>query len=172
MSAACAGATAAIAFAICLHIGWSISTPGYWLFSVLGVGLTYVDLRRRRLPHLVIGTIWAICAILFTAESVYRHQVGDLAEAVISGLAVSAALMLIALAAPGQLGLGDVHLAGTVAFTLGWLEWKSAAMAIAVALTFQWVWTVITVVRTRHRGVALPLGPALFGAWVIAIIFQ
>ncbi|MEU1860280.1 prepilin peptidase [Micromonospora aurantiaca (nom. illeg.)] len=142
---------------------------GYWLFSVLGVGLSCVDCRRHRLPHSITGTLWVICAFLFTAESVYHRQVAHLAEAALSGIAVSAALMLLAMALPGQLGLGDVHFAGAIAFTLGWLQWENAATAIVAALIFQWIWTVMAVAKTHDRTMTLPLGPALFGAWVVTI---
>jgi leader peptidase (prepilin peptidase)/N-methyltransferase len=143
--------------------------PGYWLFSVLGVGITYVDVRRHRLPHVTTGALWSSCGTLFVIESVHSGRSVHLIEAMSSGLAVSAAMLLIALAAPGQLGLGDVHFAGAVAFTLGWLRWEIAAVAVVIALAIQWIWTLIAVARTRDRKIALPFGPALFGAWVIAI---
>lgn len=170
VSAISAVTTAAIAYAVCLRVGWHISTPGYWLFNVLGVGLSYTDIRRHRLPHTIIGTLWSVCAALFTIEALHNNRWAILAEAIGSGLAVSAALLLVALIAPGQLGLGDVHFAGAVAFTLGWFGWQVAVVAILYALVAQWILALWVSLRTGDRSARLPLGPALFGAWVVMVV--
>ncbi|GIF74141.1 prepilin peptidase [Asanoa siamensis] len=168
----CALTTAGVAFAVCHAIGWNIVTPGYWLFSVLGVGLSYVDLRLRRLPHLATGVLWSTCAALFLIESIRLGVTTHLIQAVTCGTLVSMSMLLAALALPGQLGLGDVHLAGAVAFTLGWLDWKIALTAITGAWIAQGIWGWMSVLRTRRRGIALPFGPTLFVAWAIAASFR
>ncbi|WP_203780166.1 prepilin peptidase [Paractinoplanes rishiriensis] len=171
LTAIMAVTTAVIAYAVCLRVGWRISAPGYWLFSVLGVGLSYIDLRRHRLPHAMVGATWLTCAVLFTIESINDGRFTALAQAICSGLAVSAILLLVALVAPGQLGLGDVHFAGATAFTLGWLGWQVSATAILTALVAQWVLALVTVARSRDRSTKLPFGPVLFGASILATIF-
>ncbi|GAA3346529.1 hypothetical protein GCM10020358_57860 [Amorphoplanes nipponensis] len=163
--------TAVITYAVYLRVGWRISAPGYWLFSVLGVGLTYTDLRRHRLPHAMVGATWLTCAVLFTVESIIDDRFTTLTQAAVSGLVVSAALLLTALAAPGQLGLGDVHFAGATAFILGALGWQVSATAILAALIGQWIFALVTVARSRERSTKLPFGPALFGAAILAMIF-
>lgn len=112
-----------------------------------------------------------MCAILFTIESINSGRFTALAQAAGSGLAVSAVLLLTALAAPGQLGLGDVHFAGATAFTLGWLGWQVSATAILTALVAQWILALVTVIRNCQRSTKLPFGPVLFGAAIMATIF-
>ena len=84
---------------------------------------------------------------------------------------MSAALLLTAFAAPGQLGLGDVHFAGATAFALGWLGWQVSATALLTALAAQWILALVTAARSRQRSTKLPFGPVLFGAAILATIF-
>lgn len=43
----------------------SAALPAYGLIAVIGVGLASIDVRRRRLPHVLTGTVMATCLISF-----------------------------------------------------------------------------------------------------------
>ncbi|MGI5238766.1 prepilin peptidase [Dactylosporangium sp. CA-139066] len=150
---------------------YNVSTPGYWLFSALGIGLVCTDMRTLRLPHSATGILWLTCGTLFIAESVSREHFAKLVTAAGSGVAVCALLLLVALLAPGQLGLGDVNFAGAIAFSLGWISWRAAIAAILVAFVAQWIAMKVLSIKADERSDGLALGPALYGGWLLAIAF-
>ncbi|MDM4721369.1 prepilin peptidase [Micromonospora sp. WMMA1363] len=147
---------------------WRLPTtimPAFWAFAVVGVGLAVIDVRRRRLPYALTGTLATVCVICFLVAAAINGNYAALLRAVVAGSATTAALLLIALALPGQLGLGDVALAGAITLSLGWLSWQAAAVGILCGLMIQGFLGVVAKARTRIDS-ALPMGPALLAGWL------
>ncbi|WP_018909378.1 A24 family peptidase [Salinispora arenicola] len=146
----------------------SATLPAYWLFAVVGVGLAVIDIRRRRLPHVLTGTLMATCLISFIVATAVSGNPAPLLRAIIAGATTTTTLVIIALSLPGQLGLGDVTLAGVITLNLGWLSWHTVAHGLIIGLVLQGVLGFAA--RARPRGqVALPMGPALLTGWLSAI---
>lgn len=144
---------------------------GFWIFAVLGVGLAVIDARRRRLPHRLTGALWASSALCFLAVAVTGGGVEPVVRAAAAGIATAAVFLVVALALPGQLGLGDVVLAGAVTFTLGWLSWQAAVVGILAGLLAQGV--IVVAVKVFSRGQAMwPMGPALLAGWLLAVMLM
>lgn len=143
--------------------------PSFWLVAVGGIGLAAIDVRSRRLPHPLTGTLWVSCVVCFAATAVINADAWPLVRAISAGAATTAVLLIIALAMPGQLGLGDVALAGTITFSLGWLSWQSAAFGLLAGLLLQ---TAVAIVATLRRSDdrATPMGPALIAGWLLAVV--
>jgi leader peptidase (prepilin peptidase)/N-methyltransferase len=105
----------------------------------------------------------------FTIAAASSGSPGSLLRALATGFIAAIALLIIALAFPGQLGLGDVALAGGVTLNLGWLSWQAAAAGMTVAFILQG--TAALAVRAQgRRGGLMPMGPALVGGWLIGVI--
>jgi leader peptidase (prepilin peptidase)/N-methyltransferase len=82
-----------------------------------------------------------------------------------------AAGLALALADAGQMGLGDVVLAGWVALSLGWFGWPSAWAGLFMGFAVQAVLFGLVALRRAHdRPRALPMGPALMAGWLVAIL--
>lgn len=164
--------TAALAATAAATIGAVVSPsvilPAFWFFAVVGVGLAVIDVRCRRLPHRLTGALWASCGLSFIAATGIGGDVEPLFRAVGTGAVTTAVLLLVALAMPGQLGLGDVVLTGAVAFSLGWLGWHTAAVGVLAGLFIQAA--VAVAVRLRRAvDTAMPMGPALVAGWLLAV---
>ncbi|MBB2943267.1 hypothetical protein FB565_002980 [Actinoplanes lutulentus] len=86
-----------------------------------------------------------------------------------TGVFVAVLMLGVALGFPGQLGLGDVGLAGTIATSLGWLSPATAALGFAAGCAVQMMVVIGMTWRARGQGVKLPLGPALLAGWLLAI---
>lgn len=139
----------------------------FWLFAVIGVGLAIIDVRRRRLPHLLTGALWITSLVCFTVAAISGDTAVPLLRAIGAGIATAAFLFAIALALPGQLGLGDIALASGAVLTLSWIS----LLAAAFGLTF-WVGLQAVVVLVRHKGhpnAIYPMGPALIAGWAVAV---
>jgi leader peptidase (prepilin peptidase)/N-methyltransferase len=162
------GTTAAL---VCGVLTLSPALPAFWMFAILGVGLAGTDMRRHRLPNALTGTLYLACTIGFIAEAFRSGNIGPLARASVTAALVTIALLVLALALPGQLGLGDVVLAGAISFSLGWLSWRT--MATGMVLGFFVSALVSGSVTLRGRSTAsraLPLGPSLLIGWMAALV--
>ncbi|WP_412736045.1 prepilin peptidase [Krasilnikovia sp. MM14-A1259] len=141
----------------------------FWVFAVAGVGLSIIDVRRRRLPHVLTGGLWVACVVCFGLAAAVEGDAGPLWRAIIAGVAASAALLVIAFTLPGQLGLGDVVLGGVITLSLGWLSWQAAALGILVAFVLQGVVGLAAKMRAWGDH-AVPMGPALWAGWLLAAL--
>lgn len=142
--------------------------PAFWAFAVLGVGLAVIDIRRRRLPHPLTATMVAACLFCYVVAAAISGNADPLLRAVILGTVTTAALLIIALAMPGQLGLGDVALAGAVTLNLGWLAWQAAVVGIFCGLLLQGAAGLV--VRARTHNEPIPMGPALVAGWLVGVV--
>ncbi|GGQ42999.1 prepilin peptidase [Couchioplanes azureus] len=152
--------------AVCLPL--SLTLPAFWTFAVLGVGLAITDLRRHRLPYALTGTLAAACTICFTLPVVMGGSSVPVLRALTAGSVTVVALLILALSLPGQLGLGDVALAGVVALSLGWLSWQAAAAGVLGAFLIQPA--VVLVSKLRGAGRVTPMGPAFLVAWLGSVV--
>ncbi|WP_435827222.1 hypothetical protein [Actinoplanes philippinensis] len=85
------------------------------------------------------------------------------------GIAVGVLALAVALALPGQMGLGDVSLMGVIALTLGWLKVETAGVGLVAGVLTQAVVAIGVVIRTGNRRLKVPFGPALLAGWFLAI---
>jgi leader peptidase (prepilin peptidase)/N-methyltransferase len=166
VTAALTGSTAAIVGATLPSMFASLP---FWLLAVGAVGMAIIDMRCRRLPHHLTGALWAACALCFAITAIVSQELEPLVRAVCAGSATAAALLTVALAMPGQLGLGDVTFAGALTFSLGWLGWHSALLGLLAGLLLQSAVAVLT--RLRRVDVrTTPMGPALMTGWLLAVV--
>ena len=149
-----------------------VTLPAFWLFAVMGVGLAIIDARCRRLPHRLTGALWVSSGLFFLMAALVGSDVGPLLRAACAGIAAAAVILTIALALPGQLGLGDVVFVGAIAFNLGWPGWHTAMLGLLAGLLLHG--TIASVVRLRRSNDAknspTPMGPALAAGWLLAVI--
>ena len=173
MVGAVAALTGAAAGLVGARLGWSLVLPAFIGASVIGVVLAVVDVRQRRLPFLLSGLVYGGCVACFGVESVLASSFGPFGRSVVAGLVVAFAFLALALAMPGQLGLGDVALVGWIAMTLGWLGWGHLVGGLVVGLALQAAGAVVLLVLRRKtvRG-ELPMGPALLAGWLVAVVIS
>ncbi len=140
------------------------------IFAVVGVGLAVVDLRRHRLPHAMTGLLGAECLLFFGADAVVSGSGVAIVRAAVTGVITATVLLCVALALPGQLGLGDVVFAGVVTASLGWLSVQSATLGLLVGFIVQGVVVACRAVWVPDRRRTLPLGPALMVGWMAGVV--
>jgi len=83
-------------------------------FAAVLISVGAIDLEHRKVPNVITApaAVWAVAAAAV-------FQTGQLPELLIAGAAAFAALLLMALAYPGGMGMGDVKLAGVMGLYLG-----------------------------------------------------
>lgn len=163
------GATASLACARCPAL---VVVPIFWLTAVLGTTLAIIDVRCHRLPHTLTSVLWGVGGACLVADAIVGWESGHLIVAGVSALATAGTLLLIALAFPGQLGLGDVNLAGALALSLGWRHWSAPLTGLLTAFVLQAIVVAgrsVLGVRRRKERDGFPLGPALGLSWLVTM---
>ncbi|GAA1025795.1 hypothetical protein GCM10009557_01130 [Virgisporangium ochraceum] len=136
------------------------------VYAVLAVS----DLRVRRLPHRLTAAAWMTAVLATLTEATARGELAPAAEAFTTTIGVVVLLLGIAFALPGQLGLGDVNLAGTVVLSLAWSGWTTGLIAVLVGLVLQAVVAAVAVVASAESNIRLPCGPSLVAGWLITAV--
>lgn len=136
------------------------------LFAVVSVVLAVIDVRRRRLPDVVVlpATIAAVLVLSIAAAATGRPA--RAADVALGALGAFGACLMVRLARPEAFGGGDVKLAALVGAHLGWFGSEAVASGIALGFVAAGC-AAVGVVAAGGRGASLPFGPfLLLGAWV------
>jgi leader peptidase (prepilin peptidase)/N-methyltransferase len=162
-------ATTAIAFAgTAWFIGlrW-ILIPYLWFVGVTMV-LILTDLDHQRIPNRILYPSTVAGAILL-AGGAFAEKNGDLLVRSVEGaFAYFALLFVVALAARGGFGMGDVKLAFFLGLFLTYASWGTLVVGVFLAFAVGGL-AAIVLLATGVRGRKDPIafGPALvLGAWV------
>ena len=147
----------------------TVAVPAFWFFGNLGICLAIIDVRHHRLPHVLTGGMTAVSLLCFTSATVINGNMSPLLRAILASLVAASLLLTIALTFPGQLGLGDVALAGAMMLNLGWLSLATAVSGLLIGLAIQAVIGMVARARKPRIG-AIAMGPAFIVGWFIALM--
>lgn len=120
--------------AIALRLGWSPALPAYLYFGLCAATVTVTDLVERRIPSRVIGPGADGALSLLGLAAGVSGDPWPLARAALAMVALAGFYVLLGLAFPGRMGMGDAKWAGVVGLVLAYLGW--AAVAAATLLGF------------------------------------
>lgn len=163
--------TAAVLALLCGRFAGQASVLAFCFLGALGVALGAIDVAVHRLPDRLTLTAYPVMIVLLGIAAVIGHDGGALVRALLAGVALTAAYLLLALLSPGQLGGGDVKLAGLIGLGLGWLGWPTviAGAALAFALT-----AVVSLALLAARRISLRseiyFGPFMLGGALLAVL--
>ena len=153
----------AVAGASLLHGAHAIVLGELLVLTLVPVAL--IDLDHRIIPNVILAPA-AVSAILAGAVT----QPSGLPEQLIAGAAAALFLLVVALAYPPGMGMGDVKLAGVLGLFLG----RSVGVAILVALILGVTVGIGLMIQlgTEHgRKSKVPFGPFLAAGAVVALFW-
>ena len=147
-------------------------TAAFAFLGALGVALAAIDIAVQRLPDkLTLPAYPALIVLLCLAALISPHGWRDLARALLAGLALAAAFLILALVRPGQLGGGDIKLAGLAGLTLGWLGWPAVFLGAALGFVLCALISVgLLAARRITMSSAICFGPFLVGGAILALV--
>jgi len=159
------GLTAAIA---------SIELVAMLYLMAISVALTLIDLDVHRLPNALVLPAYPVIAVLLTAAATLSGDWGALLRAAVGLLALGGGYLVLAVAVPGGMGLGDVKLAGVLGLALAYLGWGPLAVGAFGAFLLGGTFAIGLMVAGRaKRGSGIPFGPwMLGGAWLGVFVGQ
>jgi leader peptidase (prepilin peptidase)/N-methyltransferase len=139
--------------------------------SAVGVALGAIDIAVHRLPDRMTLPAYPILISLLGAAALVSHQGSDLARALLGGTALGAAFLMLALLRPGQLGGGDIKLAGLTGLAMGWLGWHAVILGAALSFVLCAVVS-LALLATRRLSLSSSIcfGPFLLGGAFLAVV--
>jgi leader peptidase (prepilin peptidase)/N-methyltransferase len=148
-----------------------VPAAAWWLLAVTGAVLSIVDSETYRLPRRLVGPLAAAELVLLAVTAVVADEPQWLVRALLAAAAVAGGYLLLALAAPSLMGLGDAYLAGITAGLLGWSGWSH----VLAGQGLLWLLGPIglaaaALARPAERGwkMHVPMGPALITSALLA----
>jgi leader peptidase (prepilin peptidase) / N-methyltransferase len=164
--------TTAVVLALLLgRFGDQPDVIAFSFFGVLGVALAAIDIAVQRLPDRLTLPAYPILITLLTGAAIVGHDFAGLLRALLGGLALAAVFLLLALARPGQMGGGDIKLAGVAGLALGWLGWPILIAGVALGFVLSAIVSLgLLAARRITLHSAMCFGPYLVGGALVAML--
>jgi leader peptidase (prepilin peptidase) / N-methyltransferase len=167
-------------------VSWLVSLPGLPAISAapfgsvmlvliallyvmaISVALAAIDLETHTLPNRIVLPAYVVVIVLLGVAALAAGDWAAMGRAAIGLILLGAAYLVLAIAVPGGMGLGDVKLAGVLGFVLAYLGWGPLVVgafgAFVLGGTFAFA---LVATRRAQRGSGIPFGPwMLAGAWI------
>ncbi|MCX5293251.1 MULTISPECIES: A24 family peptidase [unclassified Streptomyces] len=157
--------TALVCAALAAAAGGPRPETAVWvLLAPVAVLLALVDHRVHRLPDVLTFPLAAVTAALLGVASALPSATGSWPTALLGGLTLGAAYLLLFLVNPSGMGFGDVKLALALGTALGWYGWRILLTGAFAGLLYGALYGLgMVVVRRAGRKSAIPLGPFMLG---------
>lgn len=154
--------------------GWRPLVAGMLILIAFGylmavsVALAAIDLDTARLPNAITYPTAVVIAVLLTAAAAIGGDLEACLRAALGAIVLGGAYLVLAVAVPGGMGLGDVKLAVVIGFALAYLGWGPLAVGAFAAFVLGGTFaTGVLIVRAGNRRTGIPFGPwMLAGAWI------
>jgi leader peptidase (prepilin peptidase)/N-methyltransferase len=164
-------ATALVLFLVLGRFGGRPGMAAFCFLGVLGVALAAIDIKVQRLPDRLTLPAYPLMIALLAAAALTDGTGPDLVRALLGGIALAACYLLLALARPGQMGGGDIKLAGLAGLALGWLGWPSLVTGAALGFLLCGAVTVAMLATRRITlRASISFGPFLLAGTLIAAL--
>jgi leader peptidase (prepilin peptidase) / N-methyltransferase len=160
--------TAALFVATVAIVGVEPDLPAHLWFVSVTFALALVDLDTKRLPNRILYPGAIVAVVLLAAGALFDGNGDALVRGLLGGGAYFAGLLVIAVAARGGFGFGDVKLAFLLGSFAAYHSWGALAVAVFAGFVIGGVVSVAALVAGRAgRKDTIPFGPAMvFGAWL------
>ena len=143
----------------------------YAFVGALGVALAAIDLAVQRLPNQLTLPLYPGLLGLFGISALTEGDPDKLLRAAAGGVVLGGCYLVLALASRGQLGIGDVKLAGGLGIALGWLGWPTLLAGASFGfLLMSVVSLALLLVRRVTLQHSLSFGPFMLGGALIAVL--
>lgn len=155
-------------FAWKFGLDWAL--PAFCVLGVGLVGLSWIDLKTKRLPREIIYVTAAVGVPLLCLAAVVRHEPRRI-WMMLLGAAIALAFMgLVYIASRGGMGDGDVRLSPLLGAYLGWLNPGFVAVGLFCGFFAGAVVGVAMMAAGRAgRKTAVPFGPFLALGTIVAV---
>jgi leader peptidase (prepilin peptidase)/N-methyltransferase len=165
--------TAAVVGLLLGRFGGQPDMIAFGFFGALGVALAAIDIAVKRLPNRLTLPAYPVLIALLAVAALIGDDIAALGRALLGCLALSGCFLVLGLIRPGQLGGGDIKLAGLTGLVLGWLGWPALIAGGALAFVLAAiVGLALLAARRLKLQSAMSFGPFLVGGAVLAALMS
>ncbi|MDQ1017153.1 prepilin peptidase [Streptomyces afghaniensis] len=145
---------------------------GVWLLlAPVGVLLTAVDFRVRRLPDPLTLPFAAAALALLGLTALVPEHAGEWTTALLGSLALGGGYFVLFLINPAGMGFGDVKLALGAGAVLGWYGWPTVMLGTFAGFLLGALYGgALVVARRAGRKTAIPFGPFLISGALLGLL--
>jgi len=156
---------------VTLRIGLRAELAAYLLFATVLVILSAIDLEVRRIPNRILAPAFIAALPLLAVAASVSHNFTRLGIALLGAVLFAVPMLVLALIAPGGMGMGDVKLAGYLGLHLGWLGLLNVLTGAMAGFTIGAVAGVgLIAIGRKGRKDSIPFGPSM-AAGALLIVF-
>jgi leader peptidase (prepilin peptidase)/N-methyltransferase len=164
-------AGSAVEAAMMWRFGWSSALPAFLYFGAVACLVSATDLAARRVPNRVILPAYLIGPALLLLTSIGSGKWMALIRAGLAMAVVGGFFLVLALAFPSGMGVGDCKLAGVIGLYLGWLGWGDVLSGILVAYLAAALFVIVLkVIGSTAARTAMPFAPFMAGGALFAVL--
>lgn len=143
----------------------------FLFFLPLLAGLAVVDLHTRRLPNALTGPALLGGLALVIGTGVVEGEGSTTVTALVAGLLLFGALLVLNLFRPAGMGMGDVKVAGLIGLFVGLLGLGPALLALVLSAVLAWLAGLGLIAGRRiTRSTPVPFGPWLAVGALAAVL--
>ncbi len=141
--------------------------PAFLLFAAVTLVLVVTDLDHRLIPNRVLYPGGAAAAVLLAVGALFDGSGSALPRALGGGAVYFAVFLLVAVAARGGFGFGDVKLAALLGLFTAYISPSTFLLSVFFTGLIGGIPALVLLVTRRARPTdELPYGPAMvFGSW-------
>jgi leader peptidase (prepilin peptidase)/N-methyltransferase len=142
----------------------------YCAFAAFAISLATVDMRERRLPKPLMHATFAAVVIASMLSTSITGDTGSLIRAAIGMVCSFAVYLAIAMAFAGDLGAGDVRLAGIIGWITAWHSWSALFAGALLGTLGGCMVGVAALMTNRGKPGHLPAAPTMLLGALLALI--
>ncbi|MEU0200274.1 MULTISPECIES: prepilin peptidase [unclassified Streptomyces] len=164
-------ATAAVCAALAAATGTRPEIGVWLLLAPVGVLLTVVDFRVRRLPDPLTLPFAAAALALLGLTALVPEHAGEWTTALLGCLALGGGYLVLFLINPAGMGFGDVKLALGAGAVLGWYGWPTVLLGTFAGFLLGALYgAALVLARRADRRTAIPFGPFLITGTLLGLL--
>jgi leader peptidase (prepilin peptidase) / N-methyltransferase len=161
---------AAVTGLLFARFGTQAAVPAFAYLGLIAVALTEIDLAVQRLPNRLTLPAYPALIVLLGLAAMLDPDGAALIRAILGGLALGTGFLLLGLAT-GQLGGGDIKLAGLVGLPLGWLGWQALIAGASLCFVLAAIaGLALLVTRRTSLRAKISFGPYILAGTLLAVL--
>jgi leader peptidase (prepilin peptidase)/N-methyltransferase len=156
---------------VAVRFGWSPVLPAYLILAAITPPLSAIDLAVHKLPDRILAPATVATSGLFGVAAMHAGTWHGIERALMAAFLLAAVFLVLAIAAGGSFGLGDVKLLALTGLYLGYSGWRQVFIGVfATFLIAALAGIGIAIHARRLVGTSVALGPAILSGTLLSLL--